>query len=798
MSALPPQSRRTPATRIALGLVAAAIVGCWALASSPPASAAAGPTFTAATAPFALTFSSGGKRLTGQVGGYTGPGGRLSYELASGARHTLTDVLETRPGVGETTYVVDTNEPGRRATVIVKNTARGLRIETTFQPETGIVRVYEALSVFDERFLGSGERRMVDLLRKAVQLKVAHACRNYALTPFYLSTAGYGLWVDTTRTGSFAFAIDDPFESFECFRWGVNTCPAVKAGDRVQLCFHDNQLSYEVFAGTPPQLLDAYTRATGRPKLPPPAQFGLVKWRDENSTLEEVKEDVTRFEQAGIPLHTVLVDNPWEAAGCQGALTFGAERGSAPELMTWLKRRNVALWMWISPLVRYGCKLGYDDTRLLDHNRSQGVVDFTRPADVELFKSKLRALIASGVSGVKVDRGDEVDLEALPLATGDPIAEHNRYPLRLARAVTDVLREQRGANFATIFRASYAGGQSIHHGLWAGDQEQTWSGLLDATRMAQSAGVSGFPIWGSDIGGYANEVGDPPLSAELFVRWSQLGAISPVMEVGGAGGNATPWLFGSQTMGLLRQSATLHYELFPYLYQLARAASQSGSPILRPLGYAYPTVSEAWAHDSELMVGPSLLARIVTDPLGATSRTRAPVAVWLPEGSWIDLFTSRVSEGGTVIRETSLADFPLYLRRGNAIAFNFRSPDVWSSPWRANDLTRTDRAGFLYAPLEGLRAKAREGGTTLTADARPAAISMVISLPRRETAVRVVGSRKVCRATLGGKPLLRAASPAALRAQPRGWTSRKGETLVKLRVTSAKHVLRLAYCESES
>jgi alpha-D-xyloside xylohydrolase len=792
--ALPAARRRTRPESL-LRLLAAGIVACCALGAPPPAAAASPAlTHTASAAPFALSFAAGGNRLTNQVGGFRGPGGRMSYELATGVRHTLGNLVETRRGVGETTYVVDTDEPGRRATVLVKQTNRGLRVELRFEPEAGIVRVYEALSLYDEHFLGSGERRTVDLLHKAVQLKVAHGCRNYALTPFYVSSRGYGLWVDTVRTGTFAFALEAPFEQFECAHWGINTCPAATAGDRVQLCFHDDHLSYELYAGTPAQVLDAYTRATGRPALPPPAQFGLVKWRDENTTFDEVREDVLRFEGAGIPLRAMLVDNPWEASGCQGSLRFGAELGNAPELMTWLRQRGIDIWTWISPLVRYGCAVGYDEARLLRHGPRQGIVDFTRPADVALFKSKLRELIALGVRGVKVDRGDDVDIEGQQVAGGDPIGEHNRYPLRLARAVTEVLREELGSDYATIFRSSYAGGQALQHGIWAGDQKQTWSGLLDAARMAQSAGVSGFPIWGSDIGGYENEAGDPDLSAELFVRWSQLGAVSPVMEVGGAGRNATPWEFGPSTMELLRRSATLHYELFPYLYQLARSAARTGAPILRPLGYAFPRESEAWYHDSELLVGPSLLATIVTTPTGATLAERRPVDVWLPQGSWIDLFTGNVAQAGDVARPTGLGDFPLYLRQGNAIAYNFRAPNVWSSPWGIDDLDRADRIGFLYAPLAGRSATTRAGTTTLTARAGSDAVSILVSRPRRETAIRLVGSSAFCGADLAGKPLPRSANAARLSSRAVGWSSRAGETLVKLDDAASRQQLRLTAC----
>ena len=140
--------------------------------------------------------------------------------------------------------------------------------------------------------------------------------------------------------------------------------------------------------------------------------------------------------------------------------------------------------------------------------------------------------------------------------------------------------------FPTIFRAAAPGSAANAAGFWAGDQAGTFEGLKQAIHDGLSAGVAGYPIWGSDIGGYASA--DPPLTAEVFVRWAQFSAVSPIFEVGGIGRNATFWDFGARTVGLFRAAAVLHYELFPYLYGLARTAHATGLPVLRPLGARRP------------------------------------------------------------------------------------------------------------------------------------------------------------------------------------------------------------------
>ena len=232
---------------------------------------------------------------------------------------------------------------------------------------------------------------------------------------------------------------------------------------------------------------------------------------------------------------------------------------------------------------------------------------------------------------------------------------------------------------------------------------------------------------------------------------------------------------------LFRRAAVLHYELAPYLYQLVRAASKTGSPVLRPLGFAYPQDERAWAHDLELLVGPDLLAAPV-----ATSGTRAPV--YLPKGEWVDLMRGNTLRGPLrYVRATPLDELPLYLRAGAAIPFNLRTPDVWADPWRVNDLLRPDRAGWLYAPgAAGFSGASKEAGS-LRAQTRGTMITLSFSGAPRELQALVLTRAAPRTVTVGGRVLPEARSLAELRRSPEGWTRRADGPFarVKLAPTAA-------------
>jgi alpha-D-xyloside xylohydrolase len=310
-----------------------------------------------------------------------------------------------------------------------------------------------------------------------------------------------------------------------------------------------------------------------------------------------------------------------------------------------------------------------------------------------------------------------------------------------------------------MFRAGSVGSQRLVTGSWAGDLRGSWDGLENAIRSAQTAGIVGYSTWGSDVGGYISL----NLTADVFVRWSQLGAISPIFEVGGDGPNATPWVLGDKAMRGLRKDAILHYELFPYLYQLARGASATGVSILRPLALQYPTDERAWSAEYELLVGSDLLAAPLTVP--GTSAN-----VYLPKGKWIDVHTgARLIGPLSLRRPTPLDELPLYLAEGAAIPFNLRAPDVWRDPWKLNDLFRTGRGGWLVAAGVGAKAFGRSADYgTIRTSGTPAELDLRLTRAQREMQVVVLG-RRPREVVIGGRTVPRSTTSAQLRGQNQGW-----------------------------
>ena len=728
----------------------------------------------ARSAPFRLLFRDEGRRPTAvQVRERgRGPGSSLGYDLEDGSSHRLTDLIRSSPVRRGRKYIVGTDEPTRKATVIVQRTGRGLRVAWTFEPAAGVARVYESFAARDgEHFLGGGQQgASVDLRGRALELKVSYGCGRTIVAPFYLSSTGYGVLFRTSAIGHLQFAgTHDGSECSEGIRGKTPACPVAAKADRVQACFKTRALTYEVYAGSPTEVVSAYTAAVGRPRLPPPSQFALIKWRDEVAGGAELLDDAARLRRAGIALGWVIVDNPWEENRCLGTLAFDPVRFPEPGVtFAALRQRGVKVMLWVSPYLsrREDCPApGFPDGTLRQGDELEWSIDLTDGRAAAIWRSRLRASLALGVDGIKGDRGDELDHEPDTFAAGPGTLVHNLFPAAFARESFAELR-RRGRDVATIYRAATPESIRELNGVWAGDQPGTFVGLRMAVRMAQTAGVSGFPIWGSDIGGYHSA----GLTRDVFVRWAQFAAATPIFEVGGIGPNARFWTFGPETVELFRRAAVLHYELFPYLYELARRAARTGLPIVRPLGLAYPADDRSWSADLEFVVGDDLLVAPVTSRRGNAHR------VYLPPGDWIDVARgSRHAGGHTIRRPTPLDELPLYLRAGKpAVPFNARTPAIWADPWRINDLRRPGRAGWLVAPGPGRASASSKDAGSIGASRKGAVLELSLRGAPRETQIVVLAGTRPKAVLIGGRRVAASRSAAALRRVRTGWMFTEG------------------------
>ncbi len=525
----------------------------------------------------------------------------------------------------------------------------------------------------DEHLFGLGEKfTPLDRTRQRIVSWTVDALgaaseRAYKNVPLLISTRGYGLFLNTGRRITY----DLGNESCETYTITIDG-PYLDA--------------YLIYGPTPAEILERYTRLTGRAPAPPKWSFGLWlsgggRYRDENA----IRNLVAGLSEQDIPCDVIHID-PWWMRW-RKYCDFEWDRAAFPNaegLIDELHRRNLRLCLWQHPylsvesdLFTQAARMGYlalkpdGEVYVIDYGlslsslpagvvqvASQGnswnarvaIIDLTNPDAVNWYKALMQPVLEMGVDAFKTDFGEDIPADAL-FANGMTGEEmHNLYPLLYNRAVFEVTQQVKGSGLVWS-RSGYAGSQR-YPTCWSGDPACDWDSLACTLRGGLSLGLSGVPFWSNDIGGYR---GTP--SERLYIRWAQFGLFCPHSRAHGESPRE-PWYYGERAVEIFRRYARLRYELFPYLYSCAHEAARTGLPLMRALPLAFPDDPNAYDKDLEYLLGPWLLVAPVYDE----SDERR---LYLPPGRWIDYWNGQGFEGPlNITKQAPLHVLPLFVRGG--------------------------------------------------------------------------------------------------------------------------------------
>jgi len=216
-------------------------------------------------------------------------------------------------------------------------------------------------------------------------------------------------------------------------------------------------------------------------------------------------------------------------------------------------------------------------------------------------------------------------------------------------------------------------GDQRHPIHFSGDTKILWSTLAFEIPFTSTAANSGCFYWSNDIGGF-NDDTDPwnailqIRQGELIARWTQFGAVSPVLRLHSANHawlDKRPWTYGSDIEESMKISFHLRAEIFPYIYSSAWSAHHDANPLVKPLYYEYPELSEAYQNPQEYFFGDGLLTAPVVQK-GSDSNYSAAQTVWFPPGhrwfGWFDGKEHASNQSETVVN--GLNSFPLFARGG--------------------------------------------------------------------------------------------------------------------------------------
>jgi len=592
------------------------------------------------------------------------PGRRVPGTSRNSVAVQVLRLLRWQAIAGGASLVAATDDPlGRTARIAVHLTAPGVvEITAALSDDRGVVSAGLAVpSAADEHFFGMGEQfGGVDQHGRRVGVLVQDGMTTirpkggYAPAPFFVSTRGYGVYLAGSRPSRFALdAAPEPT------RWRIDA-----QSPSLDLYLLDGPLPAEVLA--------RYADLTGHPPMPPPWTLGV--WKTAIGGQERVLAEAHRLRAAHIPISVI-----WSYDAADEAVKLGwpypnfarIPPGPYPDLPTFtaaLHREGYLALGYLAPeFTRSRAGFAYPAAHGYFVRGSGGhiyLLDLTNPAALAWWEGNERQILTRlGFDGWLLDLGDRLPAGAR-FANGQGAAEMaNRYPLLLAQATLDVVRAVK-PDALFVMRSGFSGVQGLQPAVWAGDQRANWSatqGLPAAISAGLSWGISGEPFWGSDIGGYLDGGLPQVQQQELWMRWLEFGALSPIMrdQLGNKGFDAIYLWSNARTQAAFRSYAQLHQALFPYLYAAAHTAHLTGMPIVRHLFLAYPQDPRVYGLDDEYLLGPDLLVAPVIVH-GATSKR-----VYLPAGTWIDYWSGAQYNGGRMVTVAAPLDrIPIFVRGG--------------------------------------------------------------------------------------------------------------------------------------
>ncbi|MGV3705598.1 MAG: TIM-barrel domain-containing protein [Arcticibacter sp.] len=547
----------------------------------------------------------------------------------------------------------------------------------------------------DESIYGLGSQQNGKMVQRNLKLNMIQGNTD-DYVPFFQSVKGYGLFWD-------------------------NYSPTVFEDNAVSTSFKSEVAEavdyYFMFGGNADGVIARMRDLTGQSPMFPLWTYGFWQSKERYKSQNELVDVVKKYRQLGVPLDGIIQD--WQYWGNNylwNAMEFLNGDFYNPKKMVedvhaMNARMIISIWSSFGPQTKPYKEMDRQNMLMnfqtwpqagtdtwppnMDYPSGVRVYDAYNPAARDIYWKYLnKGIFSLGMDGWWMDSTEPDHLNFKPedfnnkTYLGSFRKVRNAYPLMTVGGVAQRQKaESQKKRVFILTRSAFAGQQRFGANTWSGDVTASWQALENQISAGLNFSLCGIPYWNSDIGGFflskfPRKLEDPEYR-ELYARWLQFGAFTPMMRSHGADAPREIYQFGSKgdkVYDAIEKFIHLRYRLLPYIYSTSWAVTARQSSMMRALMMDFAADKKVLDINDQFMFGQFFLVAPVTKPMyiKAGQSGAVPVEdfssvkskeVYLPQGtSWYDFWTGEKLSGGKVVRkDTPLDIMPLYVRAGSVI-----------------------------------------------------------------------------------------------------------------------------------
>lgn len=502
--------------------------------------------------------------------------------------------------------------------------------------------------------------------------------RTHAPVPFYVSSKGYGVFVNSARYidvyAGTAVRTDSKNPPLLQDRNTDKNWQAQPYSDAVEMLVPAGGVELYVFGG--PSSMEAVRRFNlfnGGGCLPPRWGLGFTQRVNRLYSDKDVQKEAAEFEEKGYPLDFIGLEPGWQSKSYP--CTFEWDKTRFPQPAAFVKdmlSKGVRINLWTNPYVSPDASI-YPKIAPYAGSHSVwvgSVVDLTIPKAQAVYWDQFdKAHVGIGVSGYKIDEVDGFDSWLWPDVATFPSgvsAEQMRqtYGVLVMKQSTELFHKHDRRTYGLV-RASNAGGVSFPYVIYNDNysHEDFITGLINS-------GFSGT-LWTPEV--RASKTG------EEWLRRFQSVCFSPMAMINAWASSTKPWTF-PEVADQIKEVSQLRMRMMPYWYTEFAKYHFEGTPPFHALNLVpdFKTEVKKEVLNANLEENPYVLAvskeikdqymageYLLVAPMftGQTSRK-----VVLPKGKWYDFYTGKLAGEAEVITVTpGLDKIPVFVKDGGII-----------------------------------------------------------------------------------------------------------------------------------